>query len=148
MAPGQTEGTVSSHPHPRSQLSRGPLRSLAAVLGGGVLGSAARAGIGELMSHPADGFPASVLAVNLIGSFLLGYLVSRWERTAPDRRWSVQFWGIGLLGSFTTFSTFSVDLIMLVDAARVGPAVIYLMASLVGGLASALLGLRLGGGAT
>lgn len=100
------------------------------------------------MSHPADGFPASVLAVNLIGSFLLGYLVSLRERTAAGRRWSVQFWGIGVLGSFTTFSAFSLDLILLVEAGRVWLALAYLLASLVGGLASALFGLRVGGGAT
>lgn len=139
---------MSSHPRPPSHPLRDPLWALAAVLGGGVLGSSARAGIGELLSDPVDGFPSSILAVNLLGSFLLGYLVSRRERSSADRRWSVQFWGIGALGSFTTFSAFSLDLVRLVEAERIGLALVYLLASICGGLASALLGLRLGGGAT
>lgn len=138
---------MSSHPRPPSHRRLEPPWSLIAVLGGGVVGSAGRAAIGELLPHQAYRFPWSVLTVNLVGAFLLGYLVSRRERAATHRRWSVHFWGIGVFGSFTTFSAFSLDLVRLVEADRIGLASAYLTASIVGGLAAALVGLRLGGDA-
>lgn len=129
--------------HSRPPLPR-ELSSLAAVLGGGVVGSAGRAIIGEMMPHQLGGFPSSVLTVNLLGAFLLGYLVSRRQRAATPRRWSVHFWGIGVLGSFTTFSAFSLDLVQMLEADRLGVAFAYLMVSLGGGLIAAFVGLRLG----
>lgn len=143
----ERNGTMSSHPRQLSHRRRESLWPLAVVLGGGVVGSAGRAAIGELLPHRADGFPLSVLTVNLVGGFLLGYLVSRLERAATHRRWSVHFWGIGVLGSFTTFSAFSLDVVQLLEADRIGLAFAYLTASIVGGLAAALVGLRLGGDA-
>ncbi len=51
---------------------------------------------------------------------------------------------VGILGAFTTFSTFSVDLVRLVEDGRVGLAGSYLLASTVGGLVAAIAGLRIG----
>lgn len=136
---------MSSHPASPSSLRRDFPSPAVAVFGGGVLGSAARLGIGELIPPSVGEFPLAVLTVNLVGSFLLGLLISRRELSTGSRRWSVQFWGIGVLGSFTTFSAFSLDLFSLLDAGQFGSALAYLALSLVGGLAAALGGLRLGG---
>lgn len=81
--------------------------------------------------------------MNLVGSFLLGFYLTRRER-AVSRRGSLQFWAIGLLGSFTTFSAFSVDLVHLLDAGRAGAAGTYLVVSLLGGLLATIGGLRVG----
>lgn len=81
--------------------------------------------------------------VNIVGSFALGFFLARRERAVTARH-SLQFWAIGLLGSFTTFSAFTVDLVVLLDDGAVGTAVGYLGASLLGGLLSAVAGLRLG----
>lgn len=81
--------------------------------------------------------------MNLVGSFLLGLYLARRER-AVSRRGSLQFWAIGLLGSFTTFSAFSVDLVRLLEAGRAGAAGVYLLSSICGGLLAAMLGLRVG----
>jgi CrcB protein len=116
---------------------------LMAVLGGGLVGSAARAGIGHVLPTTPGAFPVATLMVNLIGSLLLGVYLARRERAATVR-WSLQFWAIGVLGSFTTFSAFSLDVVHLLDANRPMPALGYVTASVIGGLFLALTGQRLG----
>lgn len=118
-------------------------RPLVAVLVGGLLGSAARAGVGHYLPAAPGSVPVATLGVNLIGSLLLGFYLARRER-ATTRPWSVQFWAIGVLGSFTTFSAFSLDVIQLIQARRALVALGYLAASIVGGLTLALLGERIG----
>lgn len=90
-----------------------------------------------------DGFPAAVVVVNLLGSFLLGLFLARRERTAAGPT-SLQFWAIGVLGSFTTFSAFSMDVVELVAAGRVFAVLSYASLSLIGGLAVANVGRRIG----
>lgn len=114
------------------------------VAAGGLVGSVGRAGVGLLVAGSGEGFPFSILIVNLLGSLLLGVYLARRERSVVTHQ-SLRFWAIGVLGSFTTFSTFSVDLVRLLDGGHVLTAAIYLMASLLGGLGLAFLGLRIGG---
>lgn len=117
--------------------------SLLSVAAGGLVGSAARTGIGLLIPTSQGRFPTEVVVVNLVGSFLLGLYLSRRERAVSGPS-SMRFWAIGLLGSFTTFSTFSVDLVLLFEAGRLASAVVYLVVSLLGGLALGLTGQRMG----
>jgi fluoride exporter len=90
-----------------------------------------------------DGFPVAVVVVNLLGSFLLGLFLARREGTIGGPT-SLQFWAIGVLGSFTTFSAFSMDLVELVAAGRVFASLWYVSLSLLGGLALARFGRRIG----
>jgi CrcB protein len=115
----------------------------AAVLAGGLLGSGTRAGISLRFPTAAGTFPTSTFLVNLTGSLLLGLYLARRQRAVTARS-SVQFWAIGALGSFTTFSAFSVETFQLVDAGSNALAAMYATASLLGGLTAALLGDRLG----
>lgn len=124
-----------------SPISRWP--AVAQVASGGVIGSAAR-GIVELLIPTVEGgFPVGVLMVNLVGSFLLGLYLARRERSVGGPS-AVRFWAIGVLGSFTTFSAFSLDLLVLLQADRIVASSMYLLASVVGGLALALTGHRTG----
>jgi CrcB protein len=116
---------------------------LMAVLGGGLVGSAARTGIGHVLPTTPGAVPVATLMMNLIGSLFLGVYLARRERAATVR-WSLQFWAIGVLGSFTTFSAFSLDVVHLLDANRPMPALGYVTASVIGGLFLALTGQRLG----
>jgi CrcB protein len=118
-------------------------RSLVAVAMGGLVGSAARSGIGMMVPATEGEFPTGVVIVNLLGSFLLGLYLARRER-AVSGPWSTRFWAIGVFGSFTTFSALSVDLVDLLAAGRVLVPVSYLSVSVVGGLALALFGRRIG----
>lgn len=91
------------------------------------------------MSTPPRGFPVATLVINLIGSLLLGFYLARRQRSLAGRI-SVPFWGIGVFGSFTTFSAFSVEVVQLLGHRQVGLAFGYVVASVVGGMLAALVG--------
>lgn len=106
---------------------------------GGVLGVLARFGIGRATLHHEQ-LLWSTVAINVAGSFLLGLLVAgSWF--SRDVREGI---GVGFLGGFTTFSTFSVQAILEVDAGEPARALIYVLASVLGGLAAATAGYMLG----
>ncbi|HEY4152440.1 MAG TPA: CrcB family protein [Pseudolysinimonas sp.] len=112
-----------------------------AVLIGGLVGTGLRLATAALV-FPGSDFPWSTLLVNLVGSFVLGFLVARVWPTAPN--WLRAGLGTGLLGSFTTFSAVVVSLLTLTGSGLTVLAGIYLIVSLVLGFAAALLGIRLG----
>jgi len=113
------------------------------VAAGGLLGSAARTVIATGMKVPEGELPIGTLLINLVGSFLLGLFLARREK-AVTWRWSLQFWGIGLLGSFTTFSAFSVEALRLFSLGDTVNATKYVAVSVVGGLACVIAGERIG----
>jgi fluoride exporter len=106
---------------------------------GGVLGVLARYGITRATLH-TDALLWSTAAINIAGSFLLGLIVAGgWlSRDLGDAV------GVGFLGGFTTFSTFSVQIVLEADGGRTGTAVSYLAISVLGGLAAAVAGYALG----
>ena len=132
-------GPHRTSPSPIPTRWRGPL----AVLGGGLLGSAARGTIAAALPTASGEFPVATLIVNIFGSFLLGFYLARRER-AVSAQWSLRFWAIGVLGSFTTFSTFSLEVFRLIEIGHLSTAVGYVLASTLGGLAVALIGDRVG----
>ena len=85
----------------------------------------------------------ATLTVNVLGSLVLGFYLARRER-AVTSRYSLQFWAIGVLGSLTTFSTFSYEVVVLIEAGSPGTAAWYAVASTVGGLLAAVVGGRVG----
>ncbi|HET8821032.1 MAG TPA: CrcB family protein [Thermoleophilaceae bacterium] len=106
---------------------------------GGVVGVLARFGISRLTLHH-ESLLWSTVGINIVGSFLLGVLVAEpWF--SRDVREAL---GVGLLGGFTTFSTFSVQIVIEVDAGEPAKAAAYLVASVVGGIAAAAAGFALG----
>jgi CrcB protein len=109
------------------------------VAAGGTLGVMSRYGISRLTLH-TDALVWSTVGINIVGSFLLGLLVAEnwFDR---DLREAL---GVGFLGGFTTFSTFSVQIVMEVDSGEPGRAAGYLLASVVGGIAAASAGYALG----
>jgi CrcB protein len=118
------------------------VRALVAVITGGLVGTGLRLGIDLLLPHGGTVFPVGTLLVNLVGALALGFLVGRVWPVAPD--WLRAGLGAGLLGSFTTFSALAVSVVELTAVGAGGLAIAYLAASLVGGIAVATAGLRLG----
>lgn len=117
---------------------------LAAVAAGGALGAPLRWEIGRL-AHVAPGsFPWPTFFINVSGSFLLGLLVGVLAAWFPASRYARPFLGIGVLGAYTTMSTFAVETDLLVKDGHVAMAVAYLAASLVVGVAACLGGVVLG----
>ncbi len=104
-----------------------------AVLAGGAVGTGLRAGVAAVL--PLDAFPLATLLVNLLGAYLLGRLAGSMPDAPPRVR---AFVGVGVLGSFTTFSAIAVDVVALGD--RPVLLAVYAMATLAGGLALARLG--------
>jgi CrcB protein len=99
----------------------------------------ARYGISRATLH-SDALIWSTVGINIAGSFFLGLLVaSQWF--SRDLREAL---GVGLLGGFTTFSTFSVQVVVETDAGKPGRAAAYLAASVIGGIAAAAAGYALG----
>lgn len=114
------------------------LRRLLLVFAGGVLGTAARLGVG-LWIPDAGGFPVATLLVNVVGALLIGILAVRLPQTTGVR----VFFGTGVLGGFTTYSAFMTGTDALWAEAPL-LAVAYAMLSLALGLSAAVLGLRIG----
>ncbi|MBW0106459.1 fluoride efflux transporter CrcB [Pseudonocardia sp. KRD291] len=105
----------------------------AAVLGavalGGVIGAEARYGLDLAWPHTPDRFPWSTLVINVSGCLLMGVLmVVITERLRPHPLVRPLL-GVGVLGGYTTFSTYAVETVQAVDAGRVGVALGYVVAT-------------------
>lgn len=111
----------------------------------GAVGALARYCLGMMIdSIGPSAFPVSTLLINLSGSFLLGWLTHMFLRTGKLSPQFVTIVGTGMIGSFTTFSTFSVETIRLLDESRIGLALLYVFLSITLGLGSSWLGYRVG----
>ncbi|MBT2655776.1 fluoride efflux transporter CrcB [Bacillus sp. ISL-18] len=89
-------------------------------------------------------FPLATFMTNTLGSFILGWLTNFLPRFKSLHPHIITALGTGLIGSFTTFSTFSVETVHLISSARWGTAILYVLGSLWGGLLFSWLGFRLG----
>lgn len=106
---------------------------------GGFVGAILRYLISDVIPQ-VNGFPLATLLINLFGSFLLAYIL-----TAGVKKWQLHPTvilgiGTGLIGSFTTFSTFSVETLHLIENHAYILAAIYILLSLVGGFTLSFIG--------
>jgi fluoride exporter len=118
-------------------------RELLAIFAGGALGGGARTGLAELAPTPAGHWPWTTFAVNLVGCFLLGYFVTRLQERLPITAYRRPLLGTGICGGLTTFSTFQLELLRMLDRGEVGLAVLYAAASGAAGFAGVLVGTAL-----
>src|SRR3954465_11806065 len=102
------------------------------VAAGGALGVLSRYGISRLTLH-SGALIWSTVGINIVGSFLLGVLGAE-DWFSGALRGAL---GVGFLGGFTTFSTFSVQVVLDTDAGEPGKALAYVFASVIGGVAAA-----------
>ncbi|MEQ8664608.1 MAG: fluoride efflux transporter CrcB [Rhodospirillales bacterium] len=117
---------------------------LVAVAAGGALGAVARYAADSWIHHwVGHGFPWGTLAVNILGSFVLGAVIElsalQWSPGEAGRAFLV----IGVLGAFTTFSAFSLDAHILFVRGQAALAGIYIVASVSLGIAGLLSGMAL-----
>lgn len=111
---------------------------------GGALGAMARFWVYNALLRWSGGFPWATLAVNIIGSLLLGLvfvLIADRVVMAPALRGLI---AVGFLGAFTTFSTFSLDALGLIQQGAWGQALGYIAASVLVCLLAAAAGVTLG----
>ena len=113
------------------------------VAAGGAVGASARYAV-TLLMRPANGaFPWHTLGINVAGSFLLGLLTAVLPQSDAGERWRLLV-GVGALGGFTTFSTFSVEALTLARGDQWLPAAGYVLGSVVLALAGAAAGYAAG----
>ncbi|MCA8921588.1 MAG: fluoride efflux transporter CrcB [Planctomycetes bacterium] len=108
---------------------------------GGAIGALLRYGISELVAFAAGkGPPWGTLAVNLLGCLVIGVVWAWLDQREQDPTQLRLFLVTGLLGSLTTFSTFSQETVTLIQSDRPGWAAAYALGSLALGLCMVLLG--------
>lgn len=115
-------------------------RRRAAVAVGGAAGTGLRAGVAAAVPLTATGWPWATFVVNLSGAFVLGYLLTRLQEAARPTTVTVPLLCTGLLGSFSTFSTFVVEVGRLAHGGRAAVALGYAVASVAAGSALARVG--------
>ena len=105
------------------------------IMLGGALGTGARYGLVHLMqTAPLEGFPYGTLTVNLVGCLLIGLVAALFVDSTGTRSTLKLTLMMGLLGGFTTFSSFGFEALTLLRNGSVGLAAIYIIASNVGGV--------------
>lgn len=119
------------------------IRNLLALIIGGFVGSVLRYQIGEWMPSPTNGFPWSTLLINLGGCLFLGWFLTLTLLSLTIRPEIRLGLGTGMTGSFTTFSTFSVQSVHLFRIGDADNVLIYIGISALGGLLFSFLGVAL-----
>ncbi|GAA1576222.1 hypothetical protein GCM10009804_36210 [Kribbella hippodromi] len=109
-------------------------RVLAAIAVGGALGASARYLISLAWPIAPGGFPVNTLIINIVGCGLIGILMVVVTDVLTQQRLLRPFLGTGVLGGFTTFSTYAVDIQKLITGGYAGTALLYLAATIVGAL--------------
>jgi fluoride exporter len=114
---------------------------IASIAVGGGLGSEARYGLS--VAFPAGhGFPWAIFAVNVSGSFLLGVLMVYLLEVWPPRRFLRPFLAIGLIGGYTTFSTYAGGVLTLLIGGPSALAIAYAVSSILAALVAVWCGVR------
>ena len=119
------------------------MNSLFPVMIGGAVGAGARHLVGQAMlARLGPGFPWWTLSINIAGSLLMGLLVG-WLARSGGGDTTRLFVGVGILGGFTTFSSFSMEYWMLFERGQNVQAAAYVLASVIGAIVACGLGLFL-----
>ncbi|WP_371097023.1 fluoride efflux transporter CrcB [Streptomyces sanglieri] len=117
--------------------SPNPQGSVVAVVAlGGAIGATARYGAALLWPTAPGGFPWTTLVVNAVGCAVIGVLMVVISEAWTAHRLVRPFFGTGVLGGFTTFSTYAVDIQHLLDGGRVRAGLVYLGLTLLAALAA------------
>jgi len=111
------------------------MNGLFPVMVGGAIGAGARHLIGQIMlARLGPGFPWWTLSINIVGSLLMGLLIG-WLARSGGGDTARLFLGVGILGGFTTFSSFSMEFWTLFERGQAVQAAAYVLASVVIGVA-------------
>ena len=119
------------------------MNGLFPVMVGGAIGAGARHLVGQVMlARLGPGFPWWTLSINITGSLLMGLLVG-WLARSGGSDTTRLFLGVGILGGFTTFSSFSLEFWLLFERGAIAQAAAYVLSSVIVGIAACGLGMLL-----
>ena len=111
------------------------------VAAGGATGAMARYWVGTHAGRLfGPGWPWGTLIVNVVGGLLMGVLVGVLARHSAPEGWRLLL-GVGVLGGFTTFSSFSLDVVTMIERGAPGLALGYILVSVIGSIAALFAGL-------
>ncbi|MFG2780132.1 fluoride efflux transporter CrcB [Streptomyces prunicolor] len=128
----------SQAPRPSSWRGQGPVVAVVAL--GGALGAVARYAASLWWPAQGGGFPWTTFGINVVGCAVIGVFMVVITDVWAAHRLVRPFFGTGVLGGFTTFSTYAVDIQKLVDGGHPRTALAYLAATLIAALAAVWLG--------
>lgn len=112
---------------------------------GGVFGAVTRYGISKWVGEKwIRNFPIATFFINITGAFLLGLLSTLFAKTGAGWNDIKNLTTIGFLGAYTTYSTFSLEIISLFQNGSTRTGIIYFIASIIVGLVAAYLGVKIG----
>jgi CrcB protein len=117
-----------------------PAAVVAVIAAGGVLGSLSRYGLGQAFPHEPGSWPWATWMINVSGCLLIGVLMVLIGELWPAQRLIRPFFGVGVLGGFTTFSTATVDVQQLVEHGAPGLALLYLAGTILSALVAVAAG--------
>ena len=116
-----------------------------AVAGGGAVGAMLRHSVSHVALRTlGPNFPWGTLSANIVGSFLMGLLIVWLAHREPNPATLRAFLAVGVLGAFTTFSTFALDVVMLYREKAISAAAAYLAASVILSVSGLIIGLAAG----
>jgi CrcB protein len=114
------------------------------VMLGGALGAFGRYQFGRLSQHLfGAGFPYGTLGANLLGGFLMGALAGWLARFGTEGEPFRLLLAVGVLGGFTTFSSFSLEIVLMIERGQIATAALYAAASVAGAVSALFAGLLL-----
>lgn len=120
------------------------MRALLIVAGGGALGAVARYLVFVAAGHLLGaGFPFGTLVVNIAGSFAMGALAEIMALVWSASNETRLFLAVGFLGAFTTFSAFSLDVVVLYERGRLLLCALYIGVSVIGSIGALFAGMWL-----
>lgn len=135
------EDVIAGRP-PGEPFLHGQAAAVAAVGVGGAVGAVGRWALATSFPPPPGGFPVTTFAVNVVGCLLMGVLVVLVTEAREAHPIVRPFLGVGVLGGFTTFSSYAVETQQLLGGGRLGVALAYLGATVLAAVAAVVVGLR------
>jgi CrcB protein len=127
----------------RREMVRAPWSVLGAISAGGAFGALGRYGLATAWPHSPGQFPWATFVTNVSGCFLIGILMVMITEVWSAHRLIRPFLGVGVLGGYTTFSTYTADIQQLVAAGAARTGLLYLAATVAAALAAVYAGITL-----
>lgn len=124
-------------------LTPSPMWNLLLVMIGGAIGSGARHLTGRAMLHAlGPNYPFGTMTVNLVGGLIMGLLIGALVRFGGNENVRL-FVAVGILGGYTTFSSFALDVANMIERGQAGAALGYVLISVIGSVLAVFAGLML-----